>query len=162
MVKRLPDRSNRLDATPSRTSPGVTNGAQHRGACWHLSFPVTQDGLVVTSTVENAFDDHGIRRDDERYVDSTLEPGHPQSGKDVIALRPAQGKRCKPVAEADDTADIAVSAFFARMRRDILMQLVYVAFGKWCENDPHKDSPRFLRSPAGLDAAEHRVGGNSL
>jgi hypothetical protein len=48
------------------------------------------------------------------------------------------------------------------MRRDIRVQLVYVAFGKWRENDLHKDSLRFLRSPAGLDPAEHRVGGNAL
>jgi hypothetical protein len=102
--------------------------------------------------VDDAFDEHGIRRHDERDVDAALEPGHLQSRQDVVALRAPQRERRKAVAEIDDAANVAVRSFFARMRRDIFMQLVNVSFGKWCENDLHKRSLRLLLGAAGLDA----------
>jgi hypothetical protein len=77
--------------------------------------------LEVPAAIENASDEHRIRRDDEGDGHAPLEPGHPQSGKGVVTLRSPQRKCGEPVAVIDDAADIAVRALLTRMLRDVLM-----------------------------------------
>ena len=62
---------------------------------------VTEHGLEVPPAVEDAFDEHGIRRDDERNGDAALEAGHPQAGQQVVALCSSQRKCRESLAEGD-------------------------------------------------------------
>ena len=63
-----------------------------------------------------------------------------------------QWKCREPVAEIDDAADIAVRALLTRMRRDVFVQAVNVALGKWREDNAHKVSLLLARGAACLDA----------
>jgi hypothetical protein len=108
--------------------------------------------LEIPATIENALDEHRIRRDDERDSDAALESGHPQSWQQVIALCSSQWKCREPVAEIDDAADIAVRALLTRMRRDVFVQAVNVVLGKWREDNAHKVSLLLARGAACLDA----------
>jgi hypothetical protein len=75
--------------------------------------------LEIPAAIENALDEHRIRRDDERDSNAALESGHPQSWQQVIALCSPQWKCREPVTEINDAADIAVRALLTRMRQEI-------------------------------------------
>jgi hypothetical protein len=82
-----------------------------------LSRAIAKLRLEVPAAIENAFDEHRIRRHDEGNSHATLE-----SGQQIVALRSPQRKCGETVAEIDDAPDIAVRALLTRMRRDVLMQ----------------------------------------
>jgi hypothetical protein len=127
-----------------------------------LSRTVTKRRLKILTAIENAFDKHCIRRDDERDGNAALEADHPQSWQEIVTLCPAQREGCKPIAELDDAADIAVGAIFACMRCDIFMQAVYVTLGEWREDDLHKISLHLSRGASSLDAVKDGIGWNTL
>jgi len=72
-----------------------------RGAA-AASPPVPQDRLEVLPAVENALDQHRIRRDDKGDRDAAFEASHSQSGQDIVARCTPQRERRKSVAEFDD------------------------------------------------------------
>jgi hypothetical protein len=121
-------------------------------ACSVLSRPVPKLHLEVPAAIENAFDEHRVRRDDEGDCNAPLESGHSQSGQEIVALCTPQRKCREPVAEIDDAADIAVRALLTRMRRDVLVQAIDVALGKGREDNPHKVSLLLARGAARLDS----------
>jgi hypothetical protein len=123
--------------------------ARKRGPSKTTLRSVAKLRLEIPAAIENALD---IRRDAERDSDAALESGHPQSWQQVIALCSPQWKCREPVAEIDDAADIAVRALLTRMRRDVFVQAVNVALGKWREDNAHKVSLLLARGAACLDA----------
>src|SRR5271165_7598432 len=64
-------------------------------ACSVLSRPVPKLHLEVPAAIENAFDEHRIRRDDEGDCNAPLESGHSQSGQEIVALCTPQRKRAR-------------------------------------------------------------------
>jgi hypothetical protein len=56
----------------------------------------------------DTFDKHGVRRDDKRDGNATLEAGHAQTGQNILALGASVGEGRKPVAEIDNAAEINV------------------------------------------------------
>jgi hypothetical protein len=53
---------------------------------------IEQSDLEVSAAIENAFDEHRIRRRDEGKGHAPLESGHPQSAQQIVALRSPQRK----------------------------------------------------------------------
>ena len=127
-----------------------------------LSRAIAKLRLEVPATMENAFNEHRIRRDDEGNGYAPLESGHPQSGQEIVALRSPQRKCGEAVAEVDNAADIAVRALLTRMHRDVLMKAVDLPLCQGREDNPHKVLLLLARGSALLDAAEDRVGRNAL
>ena len=108
-------------------SPYTPNNSRGNTSLLSLSVLIPEQRLVVPPAVENAFDKDGLGRDDESDGDAPLESRHAQSGQEIIALRSAERKCPEPVAELDDSLDIAFRTLFTRMRRDVFMQAVDVA-----------------------------------
>ena len=51
-----------------------------------LSRAIAKMRLEIPAAIENAFDEHRIRRDDEGDGHAPLESGHPQSGQEIARV----------------------------------------------------------------------------
>src|ERR1700674_561732 len=90
---------------------------------------VLEGCLEVPAAVKNAFDQHGIGRDDKCDGDAVLESYRPQAGQQVVPLLASQWKRLEPGAEGNDAGDVGIGPDLARLLRDVLVQAVNLALG---------------------------------
>ena len=123
---------------PPHPRTGRVRIAISQGFRADISRAIAKLRLEVPAAIENAFDEHRLRRDDEGNGHAPLESCHRQSGQEIVPLRSPQRKCGEPVAEIDDAADIAVRALLTRMHRDVLMKAVDVPLGQRREDHPHK------------------------